>query len=178
MATATQQLAIHKGQALVLCWLLQQRLGEGGDVLAGLTRTLAFARPVSGAEWAAISRETRERLARAFHQRVVRLFRRGLAIRCPVVATAVPTAQGITVARGRDPNAQDQGLLELLEAHGHRLRRCRRCGAWFWRERKREYCDPCFRSGIARSQVHRAKVKTARAAGARPVASSAATVPE
>ena len=29
--------------------------------------------------------------------------------------------------------------------------------AWFWRERKREYCGPCFQSGTARSKVHRAK---------------------
>ncbi len=45
---ATQQGAIHRGQALALCWLLQQPLGAGGEVLAGLTRTLAFSRPLSG----------------------------------------------------------------------------------------------------------------------------------
>ena len=155
-------MAIHKGQALALCWLVQQRLGAGGVVLEGLTRTLAFGRPVSGTEWAAVPREARERAATAFHQRVLRLFRRGIAIRYPVVAKVVPTPRGVTVARGRGPNAQDQGLLQLLEAHGDRLRRCRRCGAWFWRERKREYCGPCFASGTARSQVHRAKVRAAR----------------
>ena len=160
--TATQQLAMYKGQALVLCWLVQQPLGTGGDMLEGLTRTLAFSRPVSGTEWAAVPREDREREARAFHQRVLRLFRRGLAIRCPVVAKVLPTARGVTVDRRRDPTAQDQGLLQLIEAHGHRLRRCRLCGAWFWRERKREYCDPCFQSGIARSKVHRAKAKAAQ----------------
>src|SRR5512143_380120 len=165
--TATQQLAMYRGQALVLCWLVHQPLGTGGHVLEGLTRTLAFSRPVSGSEWAAVPREDREREARAFHQRVRRLFRRGLAIRCPSVAKVSPTARGFAVERGRDPKAQDQGLLLLLEAHGHRLRRCRRCGAWFWRERKREYCDRCFQSGIARSQVHRAKVKAAKA-GCRP----------
>ncbi len=160
--TASQQLAIHKGQALALCWLLQQPVGEGGDFLAGLTRTLAFSRPLSGTEWAALPREERERRARAFHQRVLRLFRRGLAIRCPVVATVAPTTRGFTVRRSHDPKAQDQGLLQLLEVQGHRLRRCQRCGAWFWRERKREYCGPCFQSGTARSQVHRAKAKAAK----------------
>jgi hypothetical protein len=166
--TATQQLAIHKGQALALCWLLQQRLGDGGDVLEGLTRTLAFSRPLTGTEWAAVPRADREWLARAFHQRVLRLFRTGLAIRCPVVANVLPTAVGLRVERVRATTAPDQGLLQLLEAHGHRLRRCRHCRAWFWRERKREYCGPCFQSGTARSQVHRAKVKTARASGGRP----------
>ncbi len=158
---AKQQAAISQGQALALCWLIQQPLGAGGVVLEGLTRTLAFHRPLSGTEWAAVPREVRELAATAFHQRVLRLFRRGLAIRCPVVATALPTARGVTVARRSHPSAQDQGLLQLLESHGHRLRRCRRCGAWFWRERKREYCGPCFQSGTARSQVHRAKVKAA-----------------
>ena len=157
--TATQQLAMYKGQALVLCWLVQQPLGTGGAVLEGLTRTLAFSRPVSGTEWAGVPREDRDRKARAFHQRVLRLFRTGGAIRCPVVAKVAPTSRGLTVERGRDPKAQDQGLLQLLEAYGHRLRRCRRCGAWFWRERKREYCGPCFQSGTARSKVHRAKAK-------------------
>ncbi len=160
---AKQQLAIHKGQALVLCWLLQQPLGEGGDVLDGLTRTLAFSRPMSGTEWAAVPREDREREARAFHRRVLRLFRTGIAIRCPVVAKVSPTPLGLTVSRVQEPKAQDQGLLRLIEAHGHRVRRCRRCGAWFWRERKREYCDPCFQSGTARSQVHRARAKAAAA---------------
>jgi hypothetical protein len=160
--TAMQQRMIHQGQALALCWLLQQPVGEGGDLLAGLTRTLAYGRPLSGSEWAALPREVRERAARAFHQRLLRLFRTGGAIRCPIVATVSPTARGVTVERGRDPAAPDQGLLQLLEAHGHRLRRCRRCGAWFWRERKREYCQPCFQSGTARSQVHRAKAKTAQ----------------
>ena len=161
--TSKQTLAIAQGQALALCWLLQQPLGEGGPVLEGLTRTLAFSRPVSGTEWAAVPGAKRERAARAFHQRVLRLFRRGLVISCPVVATVVPTARGFTVARRGAPKAQDQGLLQLLEAHGHRLRPCRRCGVWFWRERKREYCGPCFKSGTARSQVHRAKVKAAQA---------------
>lgn len=172
--TASQQLAIHKGQALALCWLLQQPVGEGGDFLAGLTRTLAFSRPLTGTEWSALSRMDREREARAFHQRVLRLFRRGLAIRCPVVAMVAPTPHGVTVARRCDSKARDQGLLQLLEAQGHHLRRCRRCGAWFWRERKREYCGPCFQSGTARSQVHRAKMK---AAGGRPPAASAAIAP-
>ena len=52
--TARQQLAIHKGQALAVCWLLQQPVGSGGDLLAGLTRTLAFSRPLSGTEWSAM----------------------------------------------------------------------------------------------------------------------------
>jgi hypothetical protein len=160
---ARQQLAIHKGQALALCWLLQQPVGAGGDLLAGLTRTLAFSRPLSGTAWAALPREERERAAAAFHQRVRRLFRTGLAIRCPVVAKVSPTARGVMVARFRATAARDQGLLQLLEAHGARLRRCRLCGAWFWRERKREYCDPCVRSGTARSKVHRAKAMAARA---------------
>ena len=159
---AQQQVAIHKGQALVLCWLLQQPVGSGGEVLMGLTRTLAFSRPLSGTEWAAVAAVDRERATRAFHARVLRLFRTGLAIRCPVVAKVLPTARGVTVNRRRDRTAQDQGLLQLIEAHGHRLRRCRLCGAWFWRERKREYCDPCFQSGIARSKVHRAKAKAAQ----------------
>ena len=47
---ARQQLAIHKGQPLALCWLLQQSVGSGGEVLAGLTRALAFSRPLSGTE--------------------------------------------------------------------------------------------------------------------------------
>jgi len=68
-----------------------------------------------------------------------------------------PTARGLKVERFRDATAQDQGLLLLLQARGDRLRRCRYCGAWFWRERKREYCGPCFQSGTARSKVHRAK---------------------
>src|SRR5512146_2706974 len=161
--TARQQLAIHKGQALALCWLVQQPVGAGGDFLAGLARTLAVSRPVSGLEWAALPREERERAARAFHQRVLRLFRKGIAIRCPVVAQVSLTARGFRVERCRGMTAQDQGLLELLEAHGHRLRRCRHCGAWFWRERKREYCGPCFESGTARSKVHRAKAKSAQA---------------
>jgi hypothetical protein len=161
-ARATHQLAIHKGQALALCWLLQQPVGSGGDLLAGLTRTLAFSRPLSGTEWAAMPPADRERETRTFHQRVLRLFRKGLAIRCPVVANVLPTARGLKVERVRDPKAQDQGLLQLLEARGDRLRRCRHCGAWFWRERKREYCGPCFQSGTARSKVHRAKAKAAQ----------------
>lgn len=168
MPTAKQQLAIHKGQALALCWLLQQPVGSGGDLLAGLTRTLAFTRPLSGTEWSALSLVDREREARAFHQRVLRLFRNGIAIRCPVVARVSPTPRGLKVERFREAKAQDQGLLQLLEADGHRLRRCRHCGAWFWRERKREYCGPCFQSGTARSKVHRAKVKVARAGGKLP----------
>ncbi len=160
--TATEQLAIHKGQALALCWLLRQPVGSGGDLLAGLTRTLAFSRPLSGTEWAGVPPVDRERAARAFHQRVLRLFRKGLAIRCPIVAKVSPTARGLTVARYREAAAQDQGLLQLVEAHGHRLRRCRHCGAWFWRERKREYCGPCFQSGTARSKVHRTKAKAAQ----------------
>jgi hypothetical protein len=154
---------LHKGQALAVCWLLQQPVGAGGDILAGLTRTLAFSRPLSGTEWSAVSLADRERETRAFHRRVLRLFRKGLAIRCPVVAKVSPTARGLTVERFRAPRAQDQGLLQLLEAEGDRLRRCRHCGAWFWRERKREYCGPCFQSGTARSKVHRAKAKAARA---------------
>jgi hypothetical protein len=158
-----QQLAIHKGQALAMCWLLQQSVGSGGEILAGLTRTLAFSRPLSGAEWSAMPAADRERETRAFHRRVLRLFRRGIAIRCPVVARVSPTAGGLKVERLRDAKAQDQGLLQLLEARGDRLRRCRLCGAWFWRERKREYCRPCFQSGTARSKVHRAKAKAAQA---------------
>lgn len=166
-AKARQQLAIHKGQALAVCWLLQQSLGSGGEVLAGLTRTLAFSRPLSGAEWSAVPPVDRERETRAFHHRVLRLFRIGLAIRCPVVAKVSPTARGLTVERFRDAKARDQGLLQLLEAKGDRLRRCRHCGAWFWRERKREYCEPCVQSGTARSKVHRAKAKAARASESR-----------
>jgi hypothetical protein len=163
MQPKTQQPgAVYKGQALALCWLLQQLEGSGGEVLAGLTRTLAFGRPLSGTDWAALPAGDRERAARAFHQRVLRLFRRGLAIRCPVVATVRPTARGVTVERVPDARARDQGLLQLLAAAGARLRRCRLCGAWFWRERKRAYCGPCFQSGTARSRVHRAKVKAAR----------------
>jgi hypothetical protein len=145
-----------------LCWLLQQPLGSGGEVLAGLTRTLAFSRPLSGAEWSTIPPADRERETRAFHARVLRLFRKGLAIPCPVVAKVSPTAGGLRVDRFRDAKAQDQGLLQLLEAIGDRVRPCRHCGAWFWRERKREYCDPCFQSGTARSKVHRAKARAAK----------------
>jgi hypothetical protein len=166
--TARQQLAIHKGQAMGLCWLVQQPLGSGGEVLAGLTRTLAFGRPVSGAEWSAVPPVDRERETRAFHARVLRLFRKGLAIRSPVVARVSPTARGLKVERVREAKAQDQGLLELLEARGDRLRRCRHCGAWFWRERKREYCGPCFQSGTARSKVHRAKAKASQAGRSLP----------
>jgi len=165
---ARQQLAIYKGQALTLCWLLQQPVGSGGEILAGLTRTLAFSRPLSGTEWSAVPPVDRERETRAFHQRVLRLFRKGLAIRCPVVARVSPIARGLKVDRFRDPKAQDQGLLQLLEARGDRLRRCRHCGAWFWRERKREYCGPCFQSGTARSKVHRAKAKVAQAGRSLP----------
>ena len=68
--------------------------------------------------------------------------RTGLAIRCPVVAKVSPTARGLQVNRVRAATAQDQGLLHLVEATGDRLRRCRHCGAWFWWERKREYCGP------------------------------------
>lgn len=161
--TARQRQAIHQGQAQALCWLLQQPIGAGGEILAGLTRTLAFSRPLRGAEWSALLPVDREREAQAFHRRVLRLFRTGLAIRCPVVARVTPTARGLTVARVRATRARDQGLLELLEAAGDRLRRCRHCGAWFWRERKREYCGPCFTSGTARSKVHRAKARAARA---------------
>jgi hypothetical protein len=99
---------------------------------------------------------------RAFHQRLLRLFSKGLAIRCPVVAKVAPTACGVKVERVPDAKGQDHGLLQLLEARGDRLRRCRLCGAWFWRERKREYCGPCFQSGTARSKVHRAKAKAAQ----------------
>jgi hypothetical protein len=159
---ARQQLAVYKGQALALCWLLQQPVGSGGDLLAGLTRTLAFSRPLSGTEWSAVPPVDRERETRAFQQRVLRLFRKGLTIRCPVVAKVSPTARGLKVERFRDAKAQDQGLLQLLEVNGDRLRRCRHCGAWFWRERKREYCGPCFQSGTARSKVHRAKAKAAQ----------------
>ncbi len=166
MATkGTQQLAIYKGQALALCWLLQQPDGSGGEVLAGLARTLGFSRPLSGVEWSALSADDRERESRAFHRRVLRLFTRGISIRCPVVARVSPTAHGLKVDRFQEAKAQDQGLLHFLELAGHRLRRCRHCGAWFWRERKREYCGPCFQSGTARSKVHRAKAKAARAAG-------------
>ncbi len=126
---ARQQLAIHKGQAMALCWLLQQPAGSGGDFVAGLTRTLAFSRPLSGAEWSALPPAERERETRAFHARVLRLFRKGIAIRCPVVAKVSPTARGVKVERFRDPKARDQGLLHLLEATGDRLRRCRHCGA-------------------------------------------------
>jgi hypothetical protein len=160
---AKQVLAVYKGQAMGLCWLVQQSLGSGGEVLAGLTRTLAFSRPLSGTEWSAVPPVNRERETRAFHQRVLRLFRKGIAIRCPVVAKVSSTTRGLKVERFRDPKAQDQGLLQLLEARGDRLRRCRHCGAWFWRERKREYCGPCFQSGTARSKVHRAKAKAAQA---------------
>jgi hypothetical protein len=159
---ARQQLAIHRGQALALCWLLQQPVGSGGDLLAGLTRTLAFSRPLSGTDWSSLPTLDREREAQAFHRRVLRLFHKGIAIRCLVVAKVSPTAEGLTVERVRDAKAQDQGLLQLLEARGNRLRRCRHCGAWFWRERKREYCGPCFQSGTARSRVHRAKAKAAQ----------------
>jgi hypothetical protein len=41
---ARQMLAVYKGQAMGLSWLVQQTLGSGGEVLAGLTRTLAFTR--------------------------------------------------------------------------------------------------------------------------------------
>jgi hypothetical protein len=160
-AKTRQRLAVQKGQALGLCWLVQQAVGSGGEVLAGLTRTLAFHRPLSGAEWSAMPPADREREARAFHQRLLRLFRKGLAIRCPVVAKVSATPGGMKVAWFRDARAQDQGLVRLLEARGNRLRRCRLCGAWFWRERKREYCGPCFQSGTARSKVHRAKAKAA-----------------
>ena len=166
--TTRQQLAIHKGQALAVCWLLQQSVGSGGEILAGLTRTLAFSRPLSGTEWSAMPPVDRERETRAFHQRVLRLFRQGIAIRCPVVAKVSPTAGGLKVERFRDAKAQDQGLLQLLEARGARLRRCRHCGAWFWRERKREYCGPCFQSGTARSKVHRAKAKAAQPGSSLP----------
>ena len=165
--TARQVLAVYKGQAMGLCWLVQQSLGSGGEVLAGLTRTLAFSRPLSGTEWSAMLPADRERETRAFHERVLRLFRKGLAIRCPVVAKVSPTAGGLQVEWVRAARAQDQGLLQLLEAQGHRLRPCRHCGAWFWRERKREYCEPCFQSGTARSKVHRAKAKAAQASEGR-----------
>jgi hypothetical protein len=165
---ARQQLAIHKGQALALCWLLQQPVGSGGEILAGLTRTLAFSRPLSGTEWSAVPPVDRDRETRAFHRRVLRLFRTGITIRCPVVARVSSTARGLKVARFRDAKAQDQGLLQLLEVNGDRLRRCRLCGAWFWRERKREYCGPCFQSGTARSKVHRAKAKGAQAGRSLP----------
>lgn len=78
---------------------------------------------------------------------LLRLFSKGIAIRCPVVAR-LP---------GRED--RDRGLLQLLEANGDRPRQCRPCAAWFWRERKREYCGSCFQSGTARSKVHRAKAK-------------------
>lgn len=165
MSKATDQRAIHKGQAQALCWLLQQPVGSGGEILAGLTRTLAFARPLSGAEWVAVPRAQRDQAAWAFHQRVLRLFRSGIAIRCPVVAKVSPTPRGMKVERFRDTKARDQALLQLLEAHGDRFRRCRHCRAWFWRERKREYCAPCFQSGIARSKVHRARARAAQSAG-------------
>jgi len=161
-AKARQELAIYKGQALGLCWLLQQPAGSGGEVLAGLTRTLAFSRPLSGTEWSALPPADRERATRAFHQRLLRLFSKGLAIRSPVVAKVAPTPRRMKVERVRDAKAQDQGLLQLLEARGDRLRRCRHCGAWFWRERKREYCGPCSQSGTARSKVHRAKAKAVK----------------
>jgi hypothetical protein len=159
---AHQLRAIHKGQALALCWLLQAPVGAGGEVLGGLTRTLAFNRPLSGTEWAALPAGDRERAARAFHQRVLSLFRTGLTIRCPAVAKVRPTTRGLKVERFQDARAQDRGLLRLLDAQGNRLRRCRLCGAWFWRERRREYCGPCFQSGTARSRVHRAKAKAAQ----------------
>ncbi len=162
---ATPQVALHKGQALALCWLLQQPLGAGGELLAGLTRTLAFSRPLSGTEWATLPLGARERATRAFHQRVLRLFRTGGTIRCPVLARVRPTARGLQVERVRAATAADQGLLQVLEAQGARLRRCRLCGAWFWRERRREYCGPCFQSGTARSKVHRAKAKAAQGRG-------------
>jgi hypothetical protein len=92
-------LAVYKGQALALCWLVQQPVGSGGDLLAGLTRTLAFSRPLSGTEWSAMPPVDRERETRAFHQRVLRLFRRGTAIRCPVVAKVSPTGSGETRLR-------------------------------------------------------------------------------
>ncbi len=173
---ARQPTAVHKGQALALCWLLQQPPGTGGEVLAGLTRMLAFARPLSGAEWARLPPADRERAAKAFHARVVRLFGRGLTIRCPVVAKVSPTPRGLRVERSREARAPDQGLLHLLEAAGPRLRRCRHCGAWFWRERKREYCGPCFQSGTARSKVHRAKIR-AQALRAAPAAEPASELP-
>ncbi len=175
MPKAKQQLAIHKGQALALCWLVQQPVGSGGEVLAGLTRMLAFGRPLSGAEWSALPPADRERETRAFHARVLRLFRRGLAIRCPAVAKVSPTARGVKVERFQGANARDQGLLQMLEAAGDRLRRCRHCGAWFWRDRKREYCVPCFQSGTARSKVHRAK---AAQAGRRLTRITTSTLPD
>ncbi len=169
-AKAKQQLAIHKAQAQALCWLLQQPAGSGGEVLAGLTRTLAFSRPLHGTEWSALPHANRDREARAFHRRVLRLFNKGIPIRCLVVARVSPTPRGLTVERFRDARARDQGLLQLLEARGDRLRRCRLCGAWFWRERRREYCEPCFHSGTARSKVHRAKARAAQAEGEIPAA--------
>jgi hypothetical protein len=160
---AKEQMSVYKGQALALCWLVQQPVGSGGEVLAGLTRMLAFSRPLTGAEWSALPSPDRDREMRAFHGRVLRLFSKGIAIRCPIIARVSPGARGLKVERSRDRTAQDQGLLHLLEASGERLRRCRHCGAWFWRDRKREYCGPCFQSGTARSKVHRAKTKSARA---------------
>jgi hypothetical protein len=160
---AREPLAVYRGQALALCWLLQQPLGSGGEVLAGLTRMLAFSRPLSGTEWSALPPVDREHETRAFHARVLRLFSKGGAIRCPVVAKVSATLRGLRVERFRDGKARDQGLLHLLEATGDRLRRCRHCGAWFWRDRKREYCGPCFQSGTARSKVHRAKAVSGHA---------------
>ncbi len=100
---ARQQLAISKGQAMGLCWLLQQPVGSGGEVLAGLTRTLAFSRPLNGTEWSAMPPVDRERETRAFHQRLLRLFSKGIAIRYPAVARVAPTARGVKVERFRDP---------------------------------------------------------------------------
>jgi hypothetical protein len=169
---------VHKGQALALCWLVQQPVGSGGEVLAGLTRMLAFSRALSGAEWSALPVPDREREAQAFHGRVVRLFSKGIAIRCPMVAKVSPGVRGLTVERSRETKAQDQGLLQLLETSGDRFRRCRHCGVWFWRERKREYCGPCFQSGTARSKVHRAKARAdRRGKGPSPALSSGGEQP-
>jgi hypothetical protein len=154
---ARQQLAIHKGQALAVCWLLQQPVGSGGaHADAGL-------QPAT----------ERDRMVRsATHESGP-----GDAGLSPAGAAALPQGprnplpgRGEGVARRtraegrpvRDAKAQDQGLLQLLEVRGDRLRRCRHCGAWFWRERKREYCGPCFQSGTARSKVHRAKAAQGR----------------
>ncbi len=165
---AVANTSVYKGQGLALCWLVQQPLGAGGDILAGLTRTLAFSRAMTGVEWSALPASDRDRESLGFHKRVLRLFRRGHTIHCSEIARISPGRRGFKVERLKDAEAQDQGLLRLLEAKGDRLRRCQLCGNWFWRDRKREYCPPCFQSGTARSKVHRAKLRAGQAsAGAR-----------
>jgi len=138
--TTKQQATIHRGQALALCWLLQQPLGEGGDLL----EDSADSRLQPAGEWHRVGRADPRGAgagSRRFTSGVLPPLPAGARDPLPGRGASCPPPAGTRSSAVATEGARP-GPAPVAEAQGHRLRRCRRCGAWFWRERKREYCGP------------------------------------